>query len=189
MPRGSCSAVDEARYDAVVVCNGHYTQPRIPKDITDEGFPGHVMHSHNYRTPERFRGKRVAVLGASSSGEDISRELSTEAAMVYLCARTWQNPQWGFDSAPVGERGNLVRKAAIQTLRADGRVQFSDGSVTADAVDCVLYCTGGSRPAASRPPNARGARLGEWSHPRPNARRLRVQLSLPEGRGQGPRRR
>lgn len=84
----------------------------------------------------------VVVVGASSSGEDISRELSQHASWVYLCARTWQNPQWGFDTAPVGERGNLMRKATVRRLRRDGKVEFEDGSVSDKAVDTVLYCTG-----------------------------------------------
>lgn len=46
---------EEATFDAVVVCNGHYSRPRVPEDVRDEGFPGAVMHSHNYREPEKFR--------------------------------------------------------------------------------------------------------------------------------------
>ena len=84
----------------------------------------------------------MVVVGASSSGEDISRELATCARQVYLCARSWQNPQWGFDTAPVGERANLHRRPTVRVLRADGRVEFDDGSVTPEAVDHVVYCTG-----------------------------------------------
>ncbi len=43
------------------------------------------MHSHTYRTPDVFRGQRVAVLGASASGIDIGLEAATEARRVGLC--------------------------------------------------------------------------------------------------------
>ena len=119
------------------------------------------------------------MLGASSSGEDISRELATEAASVYLCARSWQNPQWGFDSAPVGERGNLTRKPAIKSLHADGRVEFSDGSVSDDAVDCVMYCTG-------RPPRGQtAAQRPSPSVPRDPARPERRVAQPPAERPAG----
>lgn len=53
--------VAEAEYDAVVVANGHYNVPRIPniKGISawNEKYPGAILHSKFYRTPERFRDK------------------------------------------------------------------------------------------------------------------------------------
>lgn len=42
------------------------------------------MHSHSYRKPDGFFGKKVLVLGASSSGIDIGIELSEYAVCVYL---------------------------------------------------------------------------------------------------------
>lgn len=49
-----------------------------------ESFPGGVMHSHDYRKPEKFSGKHVVVLGAASSGIDIGLELTDHASHVYL---------------------------------------------------------------------------------------------------------
>ncbi len=45
-----------------------------------------VLHSHDYRTPEEFAGKTVALLGAGFSGLDISLELAVKggAKKVYL---------------------------------------------------------------------------------------------------------
>lgn len=42
-------------YDAVVVANGHYSRTRLPDIPGQAVFPGEVMHSHNYRSPERFK--------------------------------------------------------------------------------------------------------------------------------------
>ena len=41
-----------------------------------------VMHSHDYRANSEFRGKRVAVLGAAASGQDIGLEIAQAAAKV-----------------------------------------------------------------------------------------------------------
>ena len=55
-------------YDAVVVCNGHYSEPNLPNVAGSDSWPGLQMHSHNYRTPDVFRDQVVVVVGASNSG-------------------------------------------------------------------------------------------------------------------------
>lgn len=55
-------------FDAVLVANGHYTEPHLPDIPGAAAFPGLLLHSHNYRRPERFKGQHVAVVGASYSG-------------------------------------------------------------------------------------------------------------------------
>jgi cation diffusion facilitator CzcD-associated flavoprotein CzcO len=49
-----------------------------------EDFQGHVIHSHDYRSPEMFRDKVVVCLGAGASGQDIAVEVSCEASMVII---------------------------------------------------------------------------------------------------------
>lgn len=48
-------------FDAVVVCNGHFYEPRLPDHLLkaglQEGFPGLQMHSHSYRSNEQFAGQ------------------------------------------------------------------------------------------------------------------------------------
>lgn len=41
-------------HDAVVVCNGHFFEPRVPSFPGQAAFPGLLLHSHNYRRPEPF---------------------------------------------------------------------------------------------------------------------------------------
>ena len=65
--------------DAVMVCNGHYTEPRLPALPGQDSFPGLQMHSHNYRTRQPFSGKRVVVVGAAASGIDIGLEIAQVA--------------------------------------------------------------------------------------------------------------
>lgn len=75
------------RYDALFVCNGHHWDPQWP----DPPFPGHfdgtVMHSHDFKGDEDFRGKRVVVLGLGNSALDVAVDLSYAADRVYLSTR------------------------------------------------------------------------------------------------------
>eukprot|EP00127_Corallochytrium_limacisporum_P005913 Clim_evm58s214 gene=Clim_evmTU58s214 len=100
------SAQTEETFDAVMVCNGHYSQPLIPAipgidqllpedgaglchpptDRTYDMQKGVVLHSHWYRSPGRFKDRRVLVLGAGSSGQDIAREVGSVAEKVYIAS-------------------------------------------------------------------------------------------------------
>ena len=71
-------------FDSVMVCNGHYSVPVVPAIPGIESFTGQVIHSHNYRRPEDFKGSDVIILGGGASGTDISIELSGSASSVYL---------------------------------------------------------------------------------------------------------
>ncbi|KAL2489642.1 Flavin-containing monooxygenase FMO GS-OX-like 3 [Forsythia ovata] len=46
---------NEEIYDAVVVCNGHYSEPRLAEISGIDEWPGKQIHSHNYRIPEPFQ--------------------------------------------------------------------------------------------------------------------------------------
>ena len=76
------SATQRLVCDAVMVCNGHYSEPRVPEIDGQGSFPGRQVHSHNYRTRDAFAGQRVLVVGAQSSGIDISREIAAVAKQV-----------------------------------------------------------------------------------------------------------
>lgn len=69
-------------FDAIILCNGHYNEPHVPKIPGIEKFKGIALHSHHYREPEMFDGKNVCILGASSSGIDICLEVSNYANKV-----------------------------------------------------------------------------------------------------------
>ena len=69
-------------YDAVIVCNGHYSDPFIPDIPGLASFEGEVDHSRNYRVNSKFVGKTVAFLGAHASGMDIAIETAETAKQV-----------------------------------------------------------------------------------------------------------
>ena len=45
---------------------------------------GRLLHSHNYRENSSFKGQRVVIMGASASGQDISRDIAQVADEVML---------------------------------------------------------------------------------------------------------
>ncbi len=72
-------------YRAVLVCNGHHWQPKLPDFPGD--FNGRSLHSRNFRSPESFAGENVLVIGIGNSGVDIACDLAPVANQVYLSTR------------------------------------------------------------------------------------------------------
>ena len=74
------------RFDAVVVASGHQGVPAHPEFATS--FKGEYLHSHDYREPEPFQGKRVLVVGVGNSGLDITADVCLVAAQTFVAARS-----------------------------------------------------------------------------------------------------
>ncbi|ROT64463.1 hypothetical protein C7M84_017592 [Penaeus vannamei] len=118
--------------DAVFICNGHYSVPKLPKLPGIERYSGRQIHSHDYREPSSFRGASVLVLGGGASGLDIAIELATEAKEVILSHRL---------PKPVSsELPSNMRQAAVATAATEDGFILSDGSSV--KADIILYCTG-----------------------------------------------
>ncbi|KAL5170015.1 Flavin-containing monooxygenase FMO GS-OX-like 3 [Glycine soja] len=86
--RNRDSVLTREVFGAVVVCTGHFTQPRLPTIPGIEKWPGYQIHSHNYRVPEPFQGQIVVVIGFASSAFDISREIAKVAKEVHIATRS-----------------------------------------------------------------------------------------------------
>jgi hypothetical protein len=95
------SGGEQRIYDALIVCNGHHWDPRWPEPAFPGQFNGKQMHSHDYRQPEDFAGRRVVILGVGNSAMDIAVELSYTAEKVYLAHRrgTYIVPKFVFGRA------------------------------------------------------------------------------------------
>jgi dimethylaniline monooxygenase (N-oxide forming) len=95
----------EERFDAVMVCTGFNSKPSIPDFPGLESFRGQLLHSASYKGPEAFAGKRVVVVGASSSASDVAVELSCAAPGLLLSVRrgTWITPRY-IDGRPADLR-------------------------------------------------------------------------------------
>jgi hypothetical protein len=81
-------------YRSVVVAVGVFWCPRLPD--YPGSFEGDVIHSHEYRTPDRFADRRVLVVGAGQSAAEIAVEVSRLAARTYLSVRHGVHviPRW-----------------------------------------------------------------------------------------------
>ena len=71
------------KYDFILACNGHLTEPNIPSVPGLETFKGKVLHSHDYRDFRGFEKKRLLVVGNGSSATDVACELSQHASQVH----------------------------------------------------------------------------------------------------------
>uniref|UniRef100_A0A8D0IZP1 Flavin-containing monooxygenase n=1 Tax=Sus scrofa TaxID=9823 RepID=A0A8D0IZP1_PIG len=76
-------------FDGIMVCSGLYTDPLLPlQDFPGiTSFKGQCIHSWEYKSPEKFQGKKIVVIGIGNSGVDVASELSHMAAQVFLSTR------------------------------------------------------------------------------------------------------
>ncbi|MGE0701623.1 MAG: flavin-containing monooxygenase [Hyphomicrobiaceae bacterium] len=74
-------------HDCVLLATGHLTKPLEVADFRD-GFKGEYLHSHHYREPAQFVGKRVCVVGVGNSALDIASDLAVTSERVVLVARS-----------------------------------------------------------------------------------------------------
>lgn len=72
-------------YQGVIVANGHHWDPRRP--VYPGTFTGETIHTHDLKTTDMLRGKRVLVVGAGNSGCDIAAEASHCASQVFHSMR------------------------------------------------------------------------------------------------------
>ncbi|KAG5680244.1 hypothetical protein PVAND_009766 [Polypedilum vanderplanki] len=118
-------------FDYVLVCNGHFSVPHMPQFEGQKVFKGSQIHSHEYRIPNVFTDQRVLVIGAGSSGTDLSQEISSKAEKVF-----WSHH---LKSHVNLKMTNIIQKPDISKFSEDG-VLFSDG--TFEKINAVVYCTG-----------------------------------------------
>ncbi|KAK9277113.1 hypothetical protein L1049_006652 [Liquidambar formosana] len=123
-------------YDAVVVCNGHYTEPRIAEIPGIDAWPGEQLHSHNYRTPEPLRDQVIILIGSAASAVDISRDIARVAKEVHIASRSVADGAFGKQPG----YDNMWLHSMIESVHEDGTVVFRDGSVV--LADVILHCTG-----------------------------------------------
>ncbi|CAL5066628.1 unnamed protein product [Urochloa decumbens] len=141
-PDGSEDGVAaEEVFDAVVVANGHYSQPRLPKIQGMEEWSRRQLHSHSYRVPDPYHDEVVVIVGCGDSGLDIALDLSGVAKEVHLSAKSVEAATaTPAVSRMLANHAGMRLHPQIDRLCEDGQVVFADGSCV--AADTVIYCTG-----------------------------------------------
>jgi glycine/D-amino acid oxidase-like deaminating enzyme len=108
-------------YGAVVVATGLFWSPRLPS--YPGRFDGNVSHSHEYRAPAPFAGRRVLVVGAGQSAAEIAVEASTVSERTFLSVRRGVHviPRWvgrgPYDATDVAPLNRLPWRLLNMTYR------------------------------------------------------------------------
>jgi trimethylamine monooxygenase len=125
-------AVSTESFDRVIVATGHFSTPNVPDFAGIEGFPGRVIHAHDFRDARAFAGQDILIVGASYSAEDIALQCWKFGAGSVTC--TWRSAPMGFDWPDGVDERPLVERFE------GGTAHFADGS--AKRFDAVILCTG-----------------------------------------------
>ena len=106
---------------AVVSATGTWGRPFIPTYPGTDTFTGTQLHSADYRSPDRFAGQRVVVVGGGNTGAQLLAEVSEVADTTWVTLRT---PRFLPDDV-------------------DGRVLFDVATARRAALDAGHTYTGG----------------------------------------------
>ncbi len=90
-------------FDALAVCNGHHWLPRTPQ--YNGHFDGEFIHSHSVKRFNRFKDKRVLVIGGGNSACDVAVESSRVASKVDL---SWRRGYWIAPKFMYGKPADVV---------------------------------------------------------------------------------
>mmetsp|Transcript_6335 Transcript_6335/g.23880 ORF Transcript_6335/g.23880 Transcript_6335/m.23880 type:complete len:460 (-) Transcript_6335:180-1559(-) len=129
----------ERIYDAVVVANGHYSDPYIPH------FPGkgqceNLMHSSSYKTLD-WRKKRFVLVGIGPSGGEIARELAEDGANeVFLVARSMDQEPPRVECESGGSLQWITSN--IKKSQDKGHTMLFENGFKLENIDHIMLCTG-----------------------------------------------
>ena len=132
----------QEKFDAIVVANGHYTVPNIPKikglAQYNRDHPGTLLHAKSYRDQNVFKDKKVLIVGGSISTANLVQYVAPVAKEVFISRR---NPHlvWTWINQGLEAKG-LNTKPFITEFEGN-TVKFSDGSEESD-FDVVLFTSG-----------------------------------------------
>jgi cation diffusion facilitator CzcD-associated flavoprotein CzcO len=65
-------------YAGLILANGHHWEPNVPS--YPGRFEGEALHSHDVKSKEQLKGKRVLVVGAGNSAVDILDDAASDGA-------------------------------------------------------------------------------------------------------------
>ena len=129
----------------LVVCNGHHSQPILPKLNGMQNFPNRIMHSCSFDRSEEFNGKNILVIGGSVSAGDLAVLMLREKPnKVFMCRR--KKPDTMFRKITMGSVNAAIKRGAKMynsmplTLKSNGHVIFEKG--IEEQIDVIICATG-----------------------------------------------
>ncbi|ODV90111.1 hypothetical protein CANCADRAFT_31168 [Tortispora caseinolytica NRRL Y-17796] len=136
-----------SEFDYIVVASGNYDMPYIPEfeglKEWNEKYPGSVLHSRSYRSPDTFYGKTI-VVGNSASGLDISYQISNYAELPVIRSIRSESrlPGPEFCLTPEERAARIRDVGVIKRFDYTNRsVVLADGEVI-ENVQFVVFATG-----------------------------------------------
>ncbi|PPQ92470.1 hypothetical protein CVT25_009735 [Psilocybe cyanescens] len=140
-------------FDAVIVATGRYNAPNVPnisgiKEWNDR-FPGRIVHSRQYRRPESLANQTVLIIGAATSGGEISRDIIKSVKKVYQSIRPQITPVPTWSLAAFLRRlpqnvtlvGEIKRFHPPSSQFNQGKVELVNGTVIT-GLDQIIFATG-----------------------------------------------
>ena len=119
-------------FDYLVVATGHFSTPNLPYIDGLDSFPGTVMHAHDFRGADQFKGKDLLLIGGSYSAEDIGVQCYKHGARSVTIS---------YRSAPLGFKWPKGMSEVPLVRRFEGHTaHFQDD--TQKNFDAVVLCTG-----------------------------------------------
>lgn len=82
-----CENGESANYHTVIAASGHLHVPRHVGQFKND-FTGQYLHSHFYKEPDEFVGKRICVVGVGNSACDIAGDVCVNSKRCVLVARS-----------------------------------------------------------------------------------------------------
>ncbi|KAF8201084.1 hypothetical protein K438DRAFT_635384 [Mycena galopus ATCC 62051] len=132
-------------FDAVVIATGTFNAPNIPQipglAEWSRRFPGSIVHSREYRHPEKFSNKSVLMVGAGTSATGISADIHPFVKRNYLSLRRSPNSTTPLDFLQLLPHDVQI-VAGIRRFHASNcTIELSDGTFLAD-IDNIIFATG-----------------------------------------------
>ncbi|KAI0465495.1 hypothetical protein LJB42_000732 [Komagataella kurtzmanii] len=132
-------ATTEDSFKYVIIATGHYNFPYVP-DVPGlqewaEADPSSISHSKYYINNQKFKGKKVLVIGNSASGADISLQLTEVTWPVYRSKKSEGIIK------PV-EIDDIIDISEIKRYDVSSRTATTADNTTISNIDHIIFCTG-----------------------------------------------
>lgn len=119
-------------FSHVICATGHFSVPNYPEFEGIETFPGRVLHAHDFRSADEFKGQHVLVVGASYSAEDIGLQCKKYGAKSVTF--TYRTAAMGFKWPRGMDERSLMKKVQGRKVTFKNR--------TSKEFDAIILCTG-----------------------------------------------
>ncbi|CAI2366978.1 unnamed protein product [Moneuplotes crassus] len=144
------SEVSEEYFDYIIVCNGHYSTPKIPDFKGKDKFKGFQMHMHSLRRiePEDFDDRNVLIVGSCLSANDLliniffieNTKNLVHPRKIFITSRSTTLLEKSEDYKDIQDQNLLeIKSGNITEIKKDS-VVFGDDSE--EQIDTIIYATG-----------------------------------------------